>query len=74
MPESTPSGEALLIIGGILVVNQTNGKLEYYNPGTVIGGLSKGNLASMLGDLADVQKKWAGATELTTDATSPDDK
>jgi hypothetical protein len=69
-----PAGEAILIVGGIMAINQTNGKFELYQGPTIIGGLSTGNLADMLSSLAAVQQAWAAKTELTTDESSPDDK
>jgi len=73
MSQPTESGEAILIQTGLLVVNQSNGKLEMYQGPTVIGGLSSGNIRSMVSSLAQVQLAWAQASELTTDAGSPDD-
>lgn len=73
MPESTSPGEAILILTGALAINATNGKLEFYQGPQIIGGLSTGNLRDMLSSLAAVQQSWAAKTELTTDASSPDD-
>ncbi len=67
-------GEATLYVGPVMLVNNTNGKLEHISFGSVTPGLSSGNARSMLTSLADVQKAWAEATELSTDASSPDDK
>ena len=75
MANSTSSdGEAILIQTGLMVVNQTNGKLEFYQGPTIIGGLSSGNIREMVSSLAEVQLAWAKASELTTDDASPDDK
>jgi hypothetical protein len=66
-------GEATLYVGPVLLVNNTNGKLEHVSFGSITPGLSSGNARSMLTSLAEVQKLWAEKTELTTDASSPDD-
>ncbi len=72
-PASAPEGEATLHVGPVMLVN-ANGKLEHIHFGSVTPGLSSGNARDMLTSLADVQKAWAEKTELSTDASSPDDK
>lgn len=69
---STPDGEAVFIDHGFTVING-NGKLEVQQGATVIGGLTSGNVRDMLAGKAALATEWAKKSELTSDASSPDD-
>ncbi len=69
-----PAGEAMGIDLGALVVNTTNGKAEFFQGPQIVFGLSSGNVRSMLAAKKELELKFAQQSELTTDASSPDDE
>ena len=73
-PSAASEGEAILVNHGFTVINATNGKLELHQGVTIIGGLSSGNLRDMLAAQKALELEFAKKSELTTDASSPDDQ
>jgi hypothetical protein len=75
MPDKAPEimGEALAIDLGFIVINQTNGKLECFRGPSAVGGLTSGNVRAMLVARTQLDVEFSKASELTTDASSPDD-